>query len=87
MAAPRQEILRVLREVVTPLLLADGAEVYLLDAGDALLKLHLTGRYSGCPGNTLAIRRFIEPAIHAVAPSARVIISSGALVPTGAEKL
>ncbi len=78
-------MLRVVREVVAPLVRADGGRVYVVHAGDDSLELHLAGRFAGCPGNTLATRRLIEPAIFAVAPGAKVTISSGALVPEDAE--
>jgi Fe-S cluster biogenesis protein NfuA len=85
MGSPRDEILRVVREIVAPLVRADGGRVYVVHAADDALELHLVGRFAGCPGNTLATRRLIEPAILAVAPSAKVTISSGALVPKDAE--
>jgi Fe-S cluster biogenesis protein NfuA len=85
MSGGRPEILRVLQEVVAPLVRADGGRLYLIHADQDAVTLHLAGKYSGCPGNTLAIRRVIEPAILAVAPRARVTITSGALSPSGAE--
>ncbi|HEX4336537.1 MAG TPA: NifU family protein [Polyangiaceae bacterium] len=78
-------MLRVIREVVAPLVRADGGRLYVVKAQEDALDLHLAGRFAGCPGNTLATRRVIEPAIFAVAPSAKVTISSGALVPKDAE--
>ncbi len=87
MAAVRDEILRVVREVLGPLLRADGGEVWVVSATDDALVLHLGGRFAGCPGNTLAKRRVIEPAVHAVAPDAEVTITAGALVPEGAEPI
>lgn len=79
--------MKVVHQVLAPLVWADGGQIYLVRAGDDSVSLHLTGRFSGCPGNTLATRRVIEPAIFAVAPNARVTITSGALVPDGAELL
>ena len=78
-------MLRVVREVVAPLIRADGGRLYVVHAADESLELHLAGRFAGCPGNTLATRRLIEPAILAVAPGAKVTISSGALIPKDAE--
>lgn len=86
-ASPHEEILRVLREILAPLIRADGGEVYLLRADERGVELHLGGRYSGSPGNTLTTRRIIEPAIRAVAPSARITVTAGALVPKDARKL
>jgi Fe-S cluster biogenesis protein NfuA len=85
MGSPRDEMLRVVREIVDPLVRADGGRVYVVRAEDDVLDLHLAGRFAGCPGNTLATRRLIEPAILAVVPGAKLTISSGALVPKDAE--
>jgi Fe-S cluster biogenesis protein NfuA len=87
MGSSRDEILRVLREVLAPLVRADGGEVYLVKLDDEGVSIHLGGRYAGCPGNTLARRQVIEPAIRAVAPRARINVSSGALIPDGAERV
>ena len=87
MGGSRAEILKVVRQVLAPLVWADGGQIYVVSAGNDSVSLHLTGRFSGCPGNTLATRRVFEPALFAVAPNARVTITSGALVPAGAELL
>jgi Fe-S cluster biogenesis protein NfuA len=81
------EIIRVIREIVAPLIRADGGQLYLVSASEDAVFLHLGGRFSGCPGNTLAKRRVIDPAIAAVAPRAQVTVTSGALVPDGSELL
>lgn len=87
MASPRDEILRVVHDILAPLVRADGGDVYVVRAEDDAVELHLAGRFSGCPGNTLAKRRVIEPAIQAVVPSAQVTVTSGAIVPEGAQKI
>lgn len=79
--------MRVIREVVAPLIRADGGRIYLVAATDDSVSIHLAGRYSGCPGNTLAKRRVIEPLIGRVAPGTQVTVTSGAIVPSGAELL
>ncbi len=86
-ASTREEILRVLREILAPLIRADGGEVYLVRAEDDGVELHLGGRYAGCPGNTLTTRRIIEPAIRAVAPGVQITVTAGALIPHGAQHL
>lgn len=82
--ANQEELLYVLREVLGPMIWADQGELYLVMADDRTVALHLRGRFSGCPGNTLVVRRIIEPLISATLPSARVILSSGYMVPEGA---
>ena len=44
----RPEILKVVREVVAPLVHADGGRVYVVQAAEDAVSLHLTGRFSGC---------------------------------------
>lgn len=78
---------RIIRDVLAPLIRADGGKVYLVSSPDKTVRLHLGGRYAGCPGNTLARRRVIEPALRAVAPELEIVITSGALVPPDAELL
>ena len=87
MSSSREALLRVVRDVIAPLVRADQGELYLIGVTDERIALHLAGRYSGCPGNTLARRRVIEPALHAVAPGTEVVVTSGALIPRDAERL
>lgn len=84
---PRAVVLRLVREVLAPLIRADGGEIHLVSADDAAVSLHLSGRYSGCPGNTLARRRVLEPLISKAAPGVTLTITSGALIPPGAERV
>ena len=86
MASPREQILEVVRELVAPLIRADGGEIYIVSVDDGSVALHVSGRFSGCPGNTLARRRVIEPLINKRVPGARVSLSSGPLLPKGAER-
>jgi Fe-S cluster biogenesis protein NfuA len=39
---------------------------------------------AGCLGVTLTVKGVIEPAVHAVAPAAKVVVSSGIRIPDGA---
>jgi Fe-S cluster biogenesis protein NfuA len=87
MGSRREQIVRVLTEVVAPMIRADAGALYLVEATDDCVTLHLAGRYAGCPGNTLARRRVIEPAILAVAPGVEVKITAGVLIPPGARAL
>ena len=87
MPAARDEIVRVVREILAPMIQADGGELYLVSADEAAVSLHLAGRFSGCPGNTLARRRVLEPLIAAAAPGAHLTVTSGPLVPKGAQRV
>ncbi len=85
MPTPRERILGVVADVLGPLIQADGGEVYVVSAGDEAVELHLAGRFAGCPGNALASRHVIEPAIRAVVPQARVTVTWGHIIPRGAK--
>lgn len=83
----RDPRLRVLTDVIAPLVRADGGELYLVELGDGRVRLHLAGRFAGCPGNTIVTRRVIEPALSAAAPGTEVVVSSGSLIPDGSKRL
>ncbi|MBK8258812.1 MAG: NifU family protein [Polyangiaceae bacterium] len=87
MPASIDQLLRICREVIAPLVRADGGEVYVVAVDPDSLSLHLAGTCSGCPGRPYTAANIIEPAIHAVAPSARVTVTNGAAIPEGASKI
>lgn len=80
----QDEIITVIREVLAPMVVADGGRLYVLQADSERVTLHLAGRFAGCPGNQVTTRRIIQPAISAVAPRAELTVTWGQLVPTGA---
>jgi Fe-S cluster biogenesis protein NfuA len=77
-------LLEVMRNVVEPLVRADGGELFVAELTPTRVVLHLRGRFAGCPGNSLVIRRVIKPALMAVAPACSVSVSFGELLPHGA---
>jgi Fe-S cluster biogenesis protein NfuA len=81
----RDEILTVIREVLAPMVVADGGRLYVVEADAERVSLHLAGRFAGCPGNQITTERVIQPAIAAVAPSAEVTVTWGRIVPSGAK--
>jgi Fe-S cluster biogenesis protein NfuA len=83
-AATIDQLLKVCREIIAPLVKADGGELYIVAVEPDQVTLHLAGLCSGCPGATLTKRAVIEPAVHAVAPTARVVVTNGARIPEGA---
>ena len=87
MGAPRDQIMEVVRDIVRPLIQADGGQIYLVALADRALTLHLAGRFSGCPGNTLTKRRVLEPLLAARFPDLKLEITTGPLIPKGAEQL
>ncbi len=87
MPVPKDELVRVVREVLAPLVHADGGELYLVSVDDAGVSLHLAGRFSGCAGNTLARRGVLEPLIASAVPGAYLTVTTGPLVPKGAQRI
>jgi Fe-S cluster biogenesis protein NfuA len=87
MPTKREEILTVVREVLAPLVAADGGRLYVIRAEDNQIALHLDGRFAGCPGNEVATRRVLRPAIEAVAPGAQLTVTWGRIVPEGATRV
>lgn len=83
-AASIDQLLQVVRDVIGPLVRADGGSIYVVAVEPNHLSLHLAGRFAGCPGTPQVVRGIIEPAVRAVAPSARLEVSSGIRVPEGA---
>jgi Fe-S cluster biogenesis protein NfuA len=90
----RPALMVALETVIAPLVEADGGELYILPAdpkadskASAPLRLHLGGRFAGCPGNSLVGEHIIRPVLEPVAPSRSIEISSGRLVPPGAERV
>ncbi|UQA63997.1 NifU family protein [Polyangium aurulentum] len=84
MPANIDQLLKVCREVIAPLVRADQGELYIVAVEPDQITLHLAGMCSGCPGASLTTKSVIEPAVHAVAPSARVVVTSGIRIPDGA---
>jgi Fe-S cluster biogenesis protein NfuA len=74
-------VLATLRDVLLPLVLADGGELWLVATDDGGLHLHLAGACSGCPGFAFTRDHVIVPAIRAVSPELRVTITGGYNVP------
>ena len=80
----QDEIITVIRDVLAPMVVADGGRLYVLQADSERVTLHLAGRFAGCPGNQVTTRRVIQPVISAVAPGAELTVTWGRLVPKGA---
>lgn len=84
MASPIDKLLGLCRDVLAPLVRADGGELYLVALEPEQITLHLAGTCAGCPGAVMTTKAVIEPAVQAVAPSTRVIVTAGIHIPEGA---
>jgi Fe-S cluster biogenesis protein NfuA len=86
-AAPRELILKMCREILAPLVHADGGEMYLVAVGTDEVHVHLAGTCAGCPGASLTRDRLLEPAFASVAPKLTLKVTTGWLVPAGSERV
>jgi Fe-S cluster biogenesis protein NfuA len=83
-SASRDKVVQICADIIAPIVRADGGELFVVSIDADCVILHLAGKCSGCPGSSLTSTSIIEPAIHAVAPGVRVIVTSGFHVPAGA---
>ncbi|MBL8611239.1 MAG: NifU family protein [Myxococcales bacterium] len=84
---PRDKIVKSCRELVAPLVGADGGELYLVSVTSDDVHIHLAGACAGCPGAALTKEHLLGPAISAVAPKIALTLTTGWRVPPGAEKI
>lgn len=82
-----ERILAALRTVVAPLVEADDGELFVVEATPRRVRLHLRGRFSGCPGNGLVSEQVILPVLRKDHPDVVLDVSSGPLLPQGAERV
>ena len=75
------------RDLVAPMVEADGGHMYLVSATADLVHLHLTGTCAGCPGAQMTRERLIEPVVAKIAPKATVKVTTGFSPPEGAKPI
>jgi Fe-S cluster biogenesis protein NfuA len=83
----KEQIARVCREILAPLIRTDGGEMYLVRFDGDDLYVHLSGTCAGCPGASLTGDKVILPALRNAVPKIRVVVTTGIRVPDGAEKM
>jgi Fe-S cluster biogenesis protein NfuA len=79
--------MKVCRDVLSPLIRADGGELYVVSAAPASVHLHLGGTCGGCPGAAITRDSILDPAVRAVFPKATLRVTTGYLIPDGAQKM
>ncbi len=83
----KEQVERVLREVLAPLVKTDGGDMYLVRWEGEDVHIHLAGACAGCPGASLTNESVILPAVRSVAPKAQVVLTTGIRAPDGSRKL
>ncbi|MEO6419889.1 MAG: NifU family protein [Polyangiaceae bacterium] len=86
MDGPHESIVKVCRDVLGPLVKADGGVLYLVSVSPEDVHIHLAGTCAGCPGAAITRDRMLEPAIASLLPKAKLRVTTGWRVPEGAEK-
>ncbi len=85
--AAKAQIAKICREILAPLVKSDGGEMYLVRIEGDDVHVHLSGACSGCPGAALTSDKVVLPVLRSVAPKARLVLTTGAKAPAGAELL
>jgi len=86
-ARVKEELTKVCREILAPLVKSDGGEMYLVRFDGDDVHIHLGGTCAGCPGAALTMDKVFLPALRGASPKVRVVLTTGVRVPEGAEKL
>jgi Fe-S cluster biogenesis protein NfuA len=86
-ATSKDQIERICREVLAPLVRADGGEMHVVRYDGDEVHIHLTGVCAGCPGASLTGERVIAPALRTASPKVRVVLTTGIRAPDGARKI
>jgi Fe-S cluster biogenesis protein NfuA len=82
-----EDVVRICREVLAPLVRADGGEMHLVVGNSEEIQIHLSGTCAGCPGAALTRDRILAPILVAVMPKARLTVTTGVRVPEGAVRV
>lgn len=85
--AAKEQILKLCRDILAPLVRADGGEMYLVSVSTDSVHIHLSGACSGCPGASFTREHVIEPIVESALPKARLVLTTGVKPPAGAVKV
>ncbi len=83
----KEQIERVMHEVLAPLVKNDGGEMYLVRWDGDDVHVHLAGACAGCPGSAMTADNILLPAVRSVAPKARIVLTTGYRIPPNAKRL
>jgi Fe-S cluster biogenesis protein NfuA len=69
----REEIEKILKEEVNPVLAMHGGGAELVDVTDGIVKIKLTGGCAGCPMSQMTLASVVEEAIKAKLPAVKKV--------------
>lgn len=87
MQPSREQLLKLCRDVLAPLVAADGGVMYLVSYTEGDVHIHLAGTCGGCPGVAMTRDRVLEPALRSLPGKLKLRLTAGWRIPFGAEKL
>ena len=85
--AAKEQISKICREIVAPLVTTDGGEIYLVRFDGDDVHIHLAGTCAGCPGASITGDKVILPALRAAVPKVRLVVTTGIRIPDGATRI
>jgi Fe-S cluster biogenesis protein NfuA len=83
----KEQITRICREILAPLVKTDGGELFLLRFDGDDVHIHLAGACAGCPGASITGDKVLLPALRTALPKVRIVVTTGIRIPDGAQKL
>lgn len=86
-SAIHDQVAKLCRDVLAPLVHADAGTLYLVAATSEDIHIHLGGACAGCPGAAITRDQMFAPTLKSVAPKANVRVTTGYRVPEGSEKI
>jgi Fe-S cluster biogenesis protein NfuA len=87
LTAAGESVVRVCREVLAALIEADGGRMFLVSASVDDIHIHLAGTCAGCPGSAQTTSRILAPTLERALPKAKLRVTTGWVVPSGALRL
>jgi Fe-S cluster biogenesis protein NfuA len=80
-------VLKACRDLLAPLIRADGGDIHLMSVSADEIEIHLSGTCAGCPGAMMTRERLLEPVLLALLPKASLKVTTGWRIPEGAQKI
>ncbi len=85
--AQNEPVLKICRELLAPLVEADGGAMYLVSASGDDIHIHLAGTCAGCPGSAMTRDGVLAPALRSLVPKVKLRLTTGFRVPDGAQRV
>jgi Fe-S cluster biogenesis protein NfuA len=77
----KEQIGKVCREILAPLVRADGGELFLVRIEGDDVHIHLGGSCAGCPGASITGDDVLLPVLRSIVPTVRLVMTTGVKAP------